>query len=162
MKAIAISTVVLLSILMSCTQPPDYPIEPQIEFNRFSRDFMNQGFGPEDSIVMFVDFTDGDGDLGNKEDSLDVFITDTRLNAGPLNYKLPFIPEQGSGNGISGEIAIVLPSSCCIFPNNTPPPCTESQTFPTDTLIYEVYIKDRAGNESNRILTGDIYLNCTN
>lgn len=121
---------------------------------------MTQGFGPEDSLVMTFSFTDGDGDLGSMDDSLDVFVTDTRLDAAPLTYKLPFVPLQGTGNGISGDIAITLPTTCCIFPNNVPPPCNTLETFPFDTLVYEVYIKDRAGNESNRILSDGIILNC--
>ncbi len=160
MKTTAIISCLLLVILFSCTQPPDYPPEPVIEFSHLSRGFMSQGFGPEDSIVMTISFTDGDGDLGSTDDSLDVFVTDTRLDAAPLTYKLPFVPLQGTGNGISGDISITLPTTCCIFPNNIPPPCNTLATFPQDTVVYEVYIKDRAGNESNRVLTDDIILLC--
>lgn len=160
MKTTAIISCLLLVILFSCTQPPDYPPEPVIEFSHLSRSFMSQGFGPEDSIVMTISFTDGDGDLGSTDDSLDVFVTDTRLDAAPLTYKLPFVPLQGTGNGISGDISITLPTTCCIFPNNIPPPCNTLASFPQDTVVYEVFIKDRAGNESNRVLTDGIILLC--
>ena len=76
-----------------------------------------------------------------------------------LGFKIPFIGEQGVGKGISGEISIVLPTTCCTYPNGVPP-CQPSELFPRDTLTYDLYIIDRAGNESNRITTEPIYLRC--
>lgn len=160
MKTLRIYFFLLFAILVSCTQPPDYPPEPVIEFSRLSRNFMDQGTGLEDSLIVTFSYTDGDGDLGSMNDSLDVFFTDIRIDVIEIPYKLPFVPLQGTGNGISGEISIQIPTSCCIFPNNVPPPCNTLASFPQDTLVYEIYIKDRAGNESNRILTSDILLNC--
>ena len=160
MKALSLYTILLLVILISCTKPPDYPIEPVIEFNNYSRNFMSQGFGPEDSIIMTIGYTDGDGDLGSDGDSLDVFVKDTRLDGAPLTYKLPFVPQQGAGNGISGEISIVLPTTCCIFPDNIAPPCETHPSYPSDILVYEVFIRDRAGHESNKVLTSEVSLIC--
>jgi len=160
MKALLISSFLLFTILISCTKPPDYPIEPVIEFANLSRTSMNQGTGLEDSLIVTFSYTDGDGDLGSNSDSLEVFCTDLRLPIIPITYKLPFVPPQGTGNGISGEISIQIPTSCCIFPNNTPPPCNILPSYPRDTLVYEIFIKDRAGNESNKIITTDITLNC--
>ncbi len=164
MKSFFLYSLILISFLISCTQPPDYPIEPVIEFTSLSRNFMNQGTGLEDSIIVTFSYTDGDGDLGSMNDSLDVYFDDIRLTDGiPLTYKLPFVPLQGTGNGISGEIAIQIPTSCCIAFDNpflnlclTPLP----DLYPIDTLVYAIFIKDRAGNESNHILTDDIILNC--
>lgn len=164
MKSIFFFTLLLLGVLTSCTQPPDYPIEPVLEFTSLSRNTMIQGSGPQDSLIVNFSYTDGDGDLGNNSDSLDVFFTDTRLaNGVPLTYKLPFVPLQGTGNGISGEISIQIPTSCCTVPDNPQINLCDNpipDMFPRDTLVYEIYIKDRAGNESNRILTDDIILSC--
>jgi hypothetical protein len=162
MKALTVSLVLLFTILISCTKPPDYPDEPVIEFNNLSQNFMRQGEPPEDTIILTINYTDGDGDLGNMDDSLDIYLSDTRFDLFNITYRLPFVPQQGAGNGISGEITVELPGSCCTYPNNIAPPCDNSVSdiYPTDTIVYELYIKDRAGNESNRIFTENIILLC--
>jgi hypothetical protein len=153
-----------LTIIISCTKPPDYPIEPVIKFERLSRNFMDQGFTNNDSVVVTISFTDGDGDLGNNDPTIDIFVKDIRVvNADPSPYKMPFVPVQGVGNGISGEISILTYSTCCLF-NDVYSPCTTTEPavslYPIDTLIYEIYIVDRAGHESNRVLSDPIFLQC--
>lgn len=139
-----------------CISPPDYPIEPQITFSNMTKTVMHQGYGSEDSVYITLSFTDGDGDLGSK-DSLNVFITDKRSNK-PIEqtYRIPFVPEAGAKNGISGEIRFLMYTTCCLSlePCRLPPP------RPTDTLVYEIYIKDRAGHKSNTVLTNPIQLQC--
>ena len=112
----------------------------------------------QDSTLLVMSFTDGDGDIGN-EDSVSIFLIDNRDNFELPGFKIPFIGEQGVGKGISGEISIVLPTTCCTFPNGVPP-CQPSEEFPLDTLTYDLFIIDRAGNESNRITTEPIFLRC--
>ncbi|MFT5168725.1 MAG: hypothetical protein ACI8P3_003970 [Saprospiraceae bacterium] len=162
MKALSIYLFLLFTVLISCAKPPNYPNEPVIEFNNLNRNVMKQGEPPVDTIILTINYTDGDGDLGSLNDSLDVYMTDTRFDLFNITYILPFVPQQGAGNGISGEISLVLPGSCCTYPNNAAQPCdnTVSDLYPTDTIVYEIYIKDRAGNESNRILTENIILLC--
>ena len=54
-------------------------------------------------------------------------------------FSLPAIPEQGTGNGISGEIYLNISNTpfnlCCIYDDkNGQDPCTASVEFPTDTF----------------------------
>jgi hypothetical protein len=157
----------IITIIFSCTKPPDYPIEPVIKFERLSRNSMEQGFTNNDSIVVTISFTDGDGDLGNTDSTIDIFVKDTReevIDADPSPFKMPFVPIQGVGNGISGEIAILNYTTCCLYPGGVYSACDQTEPaildFPTDTLIYEIYIVDRAGHESNRVLTDPVILQC--
>lgn len=150
--------IIFITSLIGCIKPPDYPIEPEIQFLRFTKNTMNQGFLNEDSLLVTISFTDGDGDLGD-HDSLNIFLTDTRTNFLQDRYRIPFIPEQGSSNGISGEISFILFNTCCIYQSSIPP-CTPSERQPRDTLSYRIYIKDRAGNQSNEIETDPIFLRC--
>jgi hypothetical protein len=54
---------VLVVILNSCFDPPEYSAVPQIEFNDIA--FYEVGdFSEQDSLVLWIDFKDGDGDLG--------------------------------------------------------------------------------------------------
>jgi hypothetical protein len=148
-----------LLTISQCVQPPNYPNEPVITFKSLSRTTLRQGTGTFDTTFATISFTDGDGDLGDS-DSLNVFLIDKRDNFLKSKYRLPFIPEEGVGNGISGDITLRVNTSCCIFPNNVLPPCSPSTQFPTDTLRYIIFIKDRAGHESNHVETSDIILLC--
>lgn len=158
----------LLLTWASCTQPPDYPIEPVIQYERVTKNTMIQGDGTEDQTWITISFTDGDGDLGffkqgSTQVETDLFIRDLRLNAVTEKFTIPFVPELGAANGISGEINFRLYTTCCIFPEwvtGQPAPCDTSPEYPMDTVQYEIYIKDRAGHESNRVVTEPIYLIC--
>ena len=121
---------------------------------------MRQGqLGTEDSLYLNISFTDGDGDLGGNgkdNDSLNIFLLDKRSNQITERFRSPYIPEQGTRNGISGDMRILLFTTCC----NVIPPCEKSLSKPIDTLIYEIYIKDRAGHKSNVIQAEPIFLQC--
>ncbi len=142
-----------------CIRPPDYPVEPQIEFVGMTKTTMRQGFGSEDSVYYTLSFTDGDGDLGgvSGKDSLNVYITDKRNNK-PVEqtFRIPFVPEAGANNGISGEIRFLMFTTCCLSLE----PCIATPSRPTDTLSYDIYIKDRAGHKSNVVQTKPIILLC--
>lgn len=47
---------------MSCVEAPEFPVTPKIEFNQVT--FKDLGNGQADSLIVFIDFEDGDGDLG--------------------------------------------------------------------------------------------------
>ncbi len=143
--------VLLSSILMaaSCVTPPEYSDIPEIAFDSINVAQATPGI---DSIVVAFTFQDGDGDLGAAEGdtSINAYLVDRRTNFA-YNYQIPFINERGNNKAISGTIWITVQSFSFSCRPNRP-------LF--DTLSYEVYIIDRAGNESNRITTPDIVLNC--
>lgn len=155
-------------LLVGCVQPPEYPIEPVIEFMSLSQDVIPQGKSSDNSLTITIGFTDGDGDIGHFGDESenqinDLFVRDLRTDEISQQFIIWFVPEQGTTNGISGEISFDIPTTCCIFPDFVTDailPCEPSTQYPVDTLIYEIYIQDRAGNESNRVLTQPIFLQC--
>ena len=142
----------------SCLKAPDYPIEPVINFISLSKDVVKQSQFNLDSTYITFGFTDGDGDLGDK-DSVIIFLTDQRIKTNPIVYKIPLLAQNSGAKGISGEIKLRVYSECCIYPNGETP-CFPSITYPTDTLVYSLYIKDRAGHKSNIIYTPPIILLC--
>jgi hypothetical protein len=162
MKGMYHILVAILSMCaMACVTPPDYPDEPEITFEGWSTDTMDQGNLNNDSVFIFLSFTDGDGDIGYPADSpeKDIFVVDGRTGSIQDELKMPEVPEDGTGNGINGDITLRLFNTCCIFPRNIPP-CSRGTGIPLDSLFYEIYIVDRAGNESNRIITPTMYLRC--
>lgn len=150
-------------LLQFCVHPPNYPDEPVIEFKSLSKNIMYQSKFGQDSVTITFSFTDGDGDLGFKDDQESIFILDGRDTFQKPSYRIPYIEQQGAGNGISGEISIVVPTTCCIYPQITGiPPCDTSSSAPQmlDTVFYLLKIKDRAGHVSNQIQTSPITLVC--
>ena len=151
--------------IFSCIKPPDYPIEPKITFKTLSKNTMKQGQSPNDDFLFLtIDFTDGDGDIGNSAgDTLtkyNIEIIDTR-DSSLIPYKAPIVPLIGANNGISGEIEIKLFTTCCYYADGFRP-CEPHPVIPADTLTYKVAIFDRAGHKSNVIETPPIYLDCRN
>ncbi|MCC6280482.1 MAG: hypothetical protein IT262_07780 [Saprospiraceae bacterium] len=147
-----------------CVKPPDYPIEPVIEFKSVSKSVMRQrGLAPNnpDSILVTFSYTDGDGDLGypDSDPTTSIFFKDGRDQFGS-ERKLPYVDPQGAGNGISGEISVMLPSTCCIDTTGDIPTACQSVSITTDTLVYLITIRDRAGHVSNEIKTSPIVLIC--
>ena len=145
--------------ILSCIQAPDYPIEPTLELVGLTKDTMNQDQFNTDSVIIVLNFTDGDGDIGS-DNELNVFVTDLRDGFVSDRFRIPPLNEQaGSNNGISGELRLTLYTTCCIYPNGAPP-CEPSTQFPTNALSYEIYIEDQAGHKSNIVTTPEIILRC--
>lgn len=159
-KPLKIILLLLFCVIgLKCTKPPEYPKEPIIKFVGMSKTKLKQSSINADSLKVTFSFTDGDGDIGSN-DSLALFVVDKRDGFVSSKYKIPFVAESGAANGISGEVEFVLFTTCCYFPDGQAP-CTSSLSFPTDTVVYDIYMKDRAGNKSNVIQTLPIILDCT-
>lgn len=142
--------------LWACSKPPIYDNEPQIEFTGFSQDTIQQLIG---STEIAIAFTDGDGDLGSNEDGVvNLFIEDTRRGA-VTTYQIPPIPQQGVGDGISGEIYVDFAQVCCIRQANPPQSC---QNLPNtyQEVVFSIYVVDNAGNQSNVVETEPLSIRC--
>ena len=142
-------------------QSPGFSDVPEIEFMGFSQSSMIQSSLNSDSLFLRFSFTDGDGDLGFDDETIEqnIFIIDNRTGDRYEAFKAPKIPEQGATKGISGEVTVRLFTTCCLFPDNIPP-CESPQQFPTDTMTLDLYIVDRAGNTSNTVTSTAIILFC--
>lgn len=157
---------VLLAGIFSCVKPPNYPNEPQIEYIGLNKSAITQGNlnTPPDTLEVIFSFTDGDGDIGFPDDSLnvfDAFLYDSRDSFRHI-FRLPVLPEQGIGNGVSGEITLRVPNRlpiCCTFPDGSTA-CRPSTRYPTDTMSFLIQIMDRAGHLSNIVRTEPITILC--
>lgn len=155
-----------LALIISCTKPPDYSDVPEIEFVSFSKSVLQMATGSsnDDFTYLTISFTDGDGDLGGGDTST-VFFIDDRTGSDFLTFEAALIPEQGAGNGISGEMIVTLPTTCCIHPDPlySSDGCGapfEATGVDSDTVTYDVYILDRAGNKSNVITIAPLTILC--
>jgi hypothetical protein len=159
MKSIFSLFLIVSVFFAACVRPPDYPIEPRVEFLSLSKNIVKQGVN-KDTLYLSVSFTDGDGDIGFQNNDSTLYIIDTRDKTRVDDVQgLPSVPEQGAGNGITGEIQMRIYGGCC---SNGLTPCFPKPTdkYAQDTVIYDIYIKDRAGHESNHVKTPPIYILC--
>lgn len=157
---------VLSTLLSGCLSIPDYPDTPQIEFYDISSTpsvDQNTG-GYKDSVVISIKFKDGDGDLGYTQSEIDSLRNTSNYNyvvnqfrkvSGEYVPYVPIEPYSGYFFQISNEKpgpleGIIHYNGVQIYHSFYP--------FPKDSIRFEVYIKDRAGNISNTITTDPVYV----
>ena len=155
MKNIALLSALIILGITACIQPPDYNIEPEIEFVNVSKSQVMQAI---DTFRINFSYTDGDGDIGLDLDdpNNNVIIIDSRTGF-EESFKVPVVPQQGASNGISGEISLLVFASCCL---NSNPICLPTQDANPEEITYTIQMFDQAGNASNIIETTPIFLIC--
>lgn len=100
----------------------------------------------QDSLVFFVEYRDGDGDLGeNDPNAANLFLTDNRIDV-TESFRVQELAPEGADVPITGTLRVVLRSTGI----------TDNSYLQVAT--YTVYLRDRAGNESNRLTTEDIVI----
>jgi len=156
---------ILFAIIVagSCRKIEKLPPEPSVEFRSF------EVFDTVDILGnlskggrLFFYFEDGDGDLGlsprgdlSGNDTVNLFLTLLRKSGNdiipapaddplrPSGYRIPYMERSGQNKILKGVIKLTF-----IYFFATP----------SDTIYYDFYIKDRAGNESNIERTCEIVL----
>ena len=151
---------VSVTFFPSCRKSDKLSAVPNIKFTSFqafdTTDILgNQARGGR---LKFY-FEDGDGDLGLNsptnagEDSTNLFFKLYRVTNGalvpatdndplkPSDYRIPYLTDIGQNALLKGTISVTF---LYLFYNAS------------DTIEYEFYMKDRAGNSSNTITTPEI------
>ena len=157
---IILATISIFSV--SCGKIEQLPAVPYIEFRNFTvfdtLDILgNQSKGAR---LLFY-FEDGDGDVGlnsptgDELDTTNLFLSPYKKINGvmtpalpndllsSLKYRIPYMERLGQNKILKGTIQVSF---------------TYSFFHPSDTIMYDFYIKDRAGNESNLVTTCEIVL----
>jgi hypothetical protein len=129
-------------LIASCKKDEEVSNNPLIEFINISPD---PAFEYQDSIIINISYFDQNGDLGeNDPDVKNVFVSDLRNNV-TYEYRIQELAPENAEIAIKGRIKLVLQSAAIIDPLNS-----------EETVYYSVYVKDRAGNNSNIIYTDKI------
>lgn len=170
----------ILLTICGCVRQPSYPPYPIITFQSLSKTTVNlypsQGGSTQDSILLTIGFTDGEGGIGPVPGTPDtatsiVPCTQHSYDASVINnpaynvfwyeYHAPgistdscidriasaYVPDNSKYNSLSGTIQFYPYIAC--------PPVGN-----TDTIIFSVFIKDRNGKISNRVRTPPIIVTC--
>jgi|GEM_PF-2093774 len=168
MKALQLFFFLLIGLglgIVGCINPPDLPDTPNIVSVSFSSDITAGVFTPEtinDSLFIYIEFEDGDADIGEKEDEPIPFITieDSR-NQDVETFTLNNIEVSGALGGVQGIIQISFKECCCCGPNGEGIVCIQNDILPeTDQVQYNIQLTDRAGNKSNIVQSPILTLDC--
>ncbi len=135
----------------SCRKDSQTSKIPQISWLGMSTDRVRSG-QVTDTVFLHFALRDGDGDLGRKNE-YDIFLIDSRdTTRTELGFAIPAIPEEivNPRKGVEGECQLGIDAARFLILR---------EDFPDgDSLYYEFYIQDRAGNKSNRLETPTIYI----
>lgn len=132
-------------ILFACDKDePTFPVEPEISFVSVGPTEITEF---EDSILIVIQYRDGDGDIGfENADSMSLFVQDARLTEPDRYFVQPLSP-IGSNVSIEGNLEILIRNSFLLGSGGQ------------ETTYYTIKLKDRAGNWSNTLQTPDITIN---
>ncbi len=143
--------------LTGCIKKEQYPVEPIIEFGQFAT---AKDINGKDSLgAITISYTDGDGDIGlydydtvepykynfylkfmqyvNKQ-LVEVKPVDSTVN---FNARIPILTPSGRNKNIKGDITMTMQLYLA------------RMALKTDTIAFQIYIKDRALHSSNVIET---------
>ena len=143
--------------IASCAKAPDLSPVPALTLKSVSKQKMKAGSVNQDSVILDIELTDGDGDIGYVEAGQrkpDLFIIDKRTDNLYDSYIIPTIPQQGINNGIIAQMKVKLYTQCC-----TVNPCDPDPNQADEALPLALYLVDRAGNQSN-LLEISLQLEC--
>jgi hypothetical protein len=91
----------------------------------------------QDSLTIQIAYKDGDGDLGDySADSFSIFLRDSRL-ADWDRFHLPPLAPENTSVSIEGTFDLKLKNVFLLSNSNS------------ETVYFELYLKDRSGNKSN-------------
>lgn len=162
-----ISTALLVAVMSSCLKPQSYPDEPVISFT-------NMAITPGDSLIISIDFTDGDGDVGLAPNEtnppydtsnryyFNLFIEYWEWNHDiqdwqrgvnaigdevHFNARVPVLTPEGKNKALKGTIQETI----------TPPYSLAGFSNYGDTIKYRIQLVDRALRESNWVWTPEIW-----
>lgn len=168
MRNLLKSTVILslLIVVSSCYKEPTFELQPEIEFNDIEKMIRIDLFSGanKDSVIIELQFQDGDGDLGLNEvdkalaqetDDYNYIVTSFEKKNGTFVEVPPLIPLSGyfpqlklddKTGPIEGTLYYTIEFLHPFTPIN-------------DTVKFTVQLKDRAGNLSNMVETDEVILN---
>jgi len=133
--------ILILIVLFSCKKEEEVSKIPIIDFVSI---FPTTAQEYTDDIIITISYTDGDGDLGeNNPDIYNLFAEDNRNNI-IYYFRIPELSPSVSTITIEGNFNITI--------NGTG--ITDGTA--SQKVNYDIYIKDRAGNTSNKVTTSSI------
>ncbi len=125
---------------------------PQIKYKSITPRYVVGGLGVPDPILT-INITDAEGDIGNTGADIAYIYMKNLLTNDFDSLPFPDLSAAAKSNfDADVDITTTKVFKCNVLPGNP---------VHTDTLYFEVYVKDVAKNKSNVIITSDpVYYTC--
>lgn len=146
-------SVLLLTVIVVACNKDKFTDEPQIEFIRFDSNVASNFSSFNNQPHIILNITDKNGDLGFKPGSDTAFIYLKNMLTGRVDSSL-HLPDLGTGATRNFEAELSVGLFSVLGGRDLP----ASQRPYTDTLYFEVYVKDFAKHKSNVILTSEPFI----
>lgn len=150
MRLVTLAGFFLLLFAISCQPIRLFDEVPAIAFESIEPRIARENI---DTVLLVFSFTDGDGDLGLEEGDTtnDITVIDKRTGAPAIGdvtfpYRMPYVTPPGQSKQISGTVELKMQN---LF---------RRPGLLTDTVRYEIQIRDRANRFSNTITTPPIVI----
>ncbi len=156
------------TLLFSCLEKQEYPVIPALEYIGFTK-LMHPVLEYDSIGILLLSYTDGDGDLGlSRPDtsSYNFFVSYYRMENGELKPGTRFNPTTGEIDTIyfNNRFYQLAPDDYAGWIKgeieDTIRPLYDPRSTKTqDTILFKIYMVDRAGNQSNTVETPLIIVN---
>lgn len=150
MRLFLVLVILFLQLAISCQPIRLFDEVPAIKFESIEPRVARENI---DTVLLIFSFTDGDGDLGLEEGDTtsDITVIDKRTGAPAIGdvtfpYRMPYVTPPGQSKQISGTVELKMQN---LF---------RRPGLVTDTVRYEIQIRDRANRFSNTITTPPIVI----
>lgn len=144
MRYTLILTIAIL-VFTACKKDK-FTTAPQISYKSLEPNAVFTNLPFQTLPVLTIDVTDAEGDLGLKgTDTSRIFIKNLLTGKIDSSRILPNI-STSAGRNFKGDVSITLSGGVLLEGTTRPSP-------KTDTVFYEIYIKDFAKNKSNTVKT---------
>lgn len=152
--------------LIGCYKETTFDVKPAIEFKTLKKEIRIDQFAgsKKDSVILTINFQDGDGDLGLNEkektaaelkNDFNYIIRIFRKKKGVFTEYIPDVSYSGYFPRLKTDGKIGPIEGTIDYSIDFPHPFTPVK----DSLKFQITIKDRAGNISNTTESSVIVLN---
>lgn len=134
----------LSALLFACNTENEISEVPEISFISVAPNVVTEY---QDSLVFTISYRDGNGDLGeNNTDNDNLFVQDSR-NLVTYGFRLQQLAPDNADIAIQGNLNVTLPNTAIINGGQS------------ESVAYTIWLVDRAGNESNRVISSTVTVN---
>ncbi|MEO7045668.1 MAG: hypothetical protein ABI091_10215 [Ferruginibacter sp.] len=149
---------IFLVVLSSCSKDK-FTSAPQIKFKSIAPNYFYDGTFSTDFPalpILHFQLTDAEGDIGINDTSHSSYVYIRNITTNPNELDSVKFPDLSKINhkNLNADIAISLFDQQDLLLVPDPGPGNRPHT---DTLYYEVYVKDFANNKSNVVKMGPLY-----
>lgn len=156
----------LFAFIQGCYKEPSFDTKPEISFKNIDKQIRIDPFtgANKDSLIISISFKDGDGDLGFSETEKDsaeklsnynYVVKAFRQQKGKLTEIKSDIPYSGYFPRLTSDDKKRPIEGVLDYSLDFPHPFTPKK----DSVQFQIFVKDRAGNVSNTVITKMIILN---